>query len=71
MNNIREKLYTFIPDNEQIILLYRGSRDGFYANIFHQKCDNIGATLSIIKTDKGFIFGLWTDISWTSKERDR
>eukprot|EP01083_Nonionella_stella_P276851 941111_1 len=32
-------------------LLYRGSRDGFRANIFHNKCDGKAKTLSIIRTD--------------------
>ena len=52
-------------------LLYRGSRDGFEANDFHKNCDNKGSTLSIVKSNKGNIFGLWTDISWSSKEKDR
>eukprot|EP01083_Nonionella_stella_P096954 272552_1 len=38
-------------------LLYRGSRDGFRANVFHNKCDGKAKTLSIIRTDTNNVFG--------------
>jgi hypothetical protein len=52
-------------------LIYRGTRDGFKAKDFHKKCEKIGATLIIIKSeakDGGMqrIFGAYTDINWTS-----
>ena len=46
-------------------LLYRGTRDGSGANVFHNKCDNQGPTLCLIKNDKGNIFGGYASISWT------
>ena len=47
-------------------LLYRGTRDGSGSNIFHNKCDNQGPTICLIKNDKGNIFGGYSSISWTS-----
>jgi hypothetical protein len=43
-------------------LLYRGSRDGFGASKFHEKCDNESNTLTLIETTKGFIFGGFTPL---------
>jgi hypothetical protein len=47
-------------------LLYRGSRDGFKASNFHEKCDNQSNTLTLIETTKDFIFGGFTPIAWSS-----
>ena len=38
-------------------LIFRGTRDGTQSIHFHQKCDGIGPTISIIKTIKGYKFG--------------
>ena len=48
-------------------LLYRATIDGSTPSDFHKKVDNKGPTLSIIKTKKGFIFGAFTNISYTSE----
>ena len=48
-------------------LLYRGTRDGSDSNTFHNKCDNQGPTICLIKNDKGNIFGGYASISWTGK----
>ncbi|RIA99466.1 hypothetical protein C1645_811502 [Glomus cerebriforme] len=48
-------------------LLYRASRDGMDANVFHNKCDNKGATIVIIKfkgTDQ--IVGGYNPLEWDS-----
>ena len=47
-----------------ISLLYRGSRDGFKASDFHDRCNNKGETLTIIKSNDGYIFGGYTEIDW-------
>jgi hypothetical protein len=47
-------------------LLYRGSRDGFRARDFHAKCDDKGATVTIVKSTEGYIFGGYSDQSWES-----
>jgi TLD len=46
-------------------LLYRGSRDGFRAVDFHDKCDNVSNTLTVIKTTDTCIFGGYTGASWS------
>lgn len=46
--------------------LWRGTRDGFTARNFHSKCDDKGKTLTVIKTERGSVFGGYTDISWKS-----
>ena len=47
-------------------LIYRGSRDGTKSNDFHNKCDNQGPTICLFKNEKGYIFGGYSSISWTS-----
>ena len=51
-------------DLKDIKLLYRGSRDGFKAVDFHEKCNNKGETLVIIKSNEDYIFGGYTEINW-------
>ena len=46
-------------------LIYRGSRDGMTSNDFHKKCDNQGPTITLLRNDKGYIFGGYTSVSWT------
>jgi hypothetical protein len=48
-------------------LLYRGSRDGFTALAFHEKCDGKSNTVTIIKTDEDYVFGGYTSAAWHSK----
>ena len=47
-------------------LLYRGSRDGTTAKVFHSKCDNQGPNICLYKNEKGNIFGSYTSLSWAS-----
>jgi hypothetical protein len=49
-------------------LLYRGSRDGFRAADFHAKCDGKDATVTIVKSTEGCIFGGYSDQSWERKD---
>ena len=46
-------------------LIYRGSRDGFGADVFHAKCDRKLKTLTIVKSTNGNIFGGFTSVDWT------
>ena len=55
-----------LPVIKKVNLLYRGSKDGFLARTFHEKCDYKGETFSIIKSTKGYIFGGYTKINWDS-----
>ena len=45
-------------------LIYRGSRDGFGADIFHKKCDNITPNITVIKSEYGRVFGGYTVATW-------
>ena len=54
------------PNQASPTLLYRGTRDGFAASTFHQKCDNKGPTVTIIKSNYGKVFGGFTDVAWDS-----
>jgi hypothetical protein len=47
-------------------LLYRASKDGFSASSFHNKCDNKGATIVIIRAKNNAIFGGVTSLAWNS-----
>ena len=60
------KWLDLIQQIPKLTLIYRGSRDGFKANKFHELCDNRGATVSIIKSKCGKVFGGYTSASWTS-----
>ena len=51
-------------------LIYRASRDGDLAKDFHFKCDFIGPNLTIIKTDKKYIFGGFTIKTWKHLFKD-
>ena len=48
-------------------LLYRATRDGDEAKIFHEKCDNKKQILAVFKTTKGLIFGGYTEIGYKGK----
>ena len=45
-------------------LLYRGTRDGMNASSFHQKCNSIPQTVSIVQTTKGYKFGGYAEKTW-------
>lgn len=49
-------------------LLYRASTDGWEGTDFHAKCDNRGATLTVIKSSKGYMFGGYLESSWNSND---
>ncbi|CAF1127911.1 unnamed protein product, partial [Brachionus calyciflorus] len=50
--------------NSKFKLVYRATIDGFSAANFHQKCDNIFPTLTIIQTTTGEILGGYTEQTW-------
>ena len=51
--NLRKKI--------NYILIYRATRDGDTSTIFHNKVDNKNSLLSIIETNKGLKFGVFTE----------
>jgi hypothetical protein len=44
--------------------LYRATRDGFFADVFHSKCDNINPTLTLIRSNLNSVFGGYTNAFW-------
>jgi hypothetical protein len=48
-------------------LLWRGSRDGFRASDFHDRCDGHANTLTVILDTDGNIFGRFTPVEWESR----
>ena len=55
-----------LRSNVQLIKIYDTKKDGFKAKTFHNKCDNKGPTLCIIKNNHKYIFGGYTSKSWKS-----
>ena len=49
-------------------LLFRGTRDGMNSRNFHEKYDNKGPTITLLRNDKGNIMGGFSPISWTVKK---
>lgn len=46
-------------------LLWRGTTHGLTATEFHTRCDNKGATLTVIESTDGWLFGCYNPTSWT------
>ena len=64
-NEYINKLYEW-TGCKRMELIYRGTRDGMTSSAFHNKCDNKGESITLIKNEKGNIFGGYASISWTS-----
>ncbi len=47
-------------------LLYLASRDGFFNNIFHHKCDLKGPTVTVVATGDGRLFGGYASTPWSA-----
>jgi len=47
-------------------LIYKGTKDGFQSAKFHEKCDDKGATIVLIKSKtNGEVFGGSVSVGWT------
>jgi hypothetical protein len=55
----------------RFLLLWRGTRDGFRAKDFHDRCDGHANTLTLIQAEGGAVFGGFTPLEWESRVRDR
>ena len=64
-NEFLKKIYEW-SGYKRMELLYRGTKDGTTADVFHKKCDNQGPTICLYKNEKGNIFGGYASISWTN-----
>ena len=50
----------------RFVKCWRAKTDGWAASTFHSRCDGKGPTVTIIKVGS-YIFGGYTDVSWSSK----
>eukprot|EP01084_Bolivina_argentea_P169439 293737_1 len=50
----------------ELKLLYRWSRDGHAGREFHNRCDNKGATLTLIHTEFDHVCGGYATVDWQS-----
>jgi hypothetical protein len=63
----KKKLSEFYGNTQQKWeLLYKASRDGFDANVFHSQCNNKGPTMTVIQSNNNYLFGGYTSVAWTS-----
>mmetsp|Transcript_90593 Transcript_90593/g.110894 ORF Transcript_90593/g.110894 Transcript_90593/m.110894 type:complete len:244 (-) Transcript_90593:20-751(-) len=51
----------------QLNRIYSGKMDGFTSKIYHQKVDDKGANITIIKNEFNTIFGGYTQVGWTQE----
>ena len=49
-------------------LIFKSETDGDKAATFHEKCDNISPTITIIQTKEGFRYGGYTFANWEVEE---
>ena len=66
-NDFVKSVIPNLKDTTAVKLLYRGSRDGWYAYDFHRFCDNQGPTVTIARSNAGRVFGGYASVSWTSR----
>ena len=66
ITNRLKQINYFKNKNLSYELVFRGTRDGRTPKIFHQKCDGIPKTITIIKTIKGLKFGGYIEKEWKS-----
>ncbi len=55
--------------NQQWLLIYRGTRDGFGDNSFLKNCANQGPTITLILAN-GYLFGGYTTANWENIKKD-
>jgi len=58
-------IQAWLGSPRQLVLRYRGSRNGFSTSQFHALCNNVGPTVTIVKSG-GYLFGGYNPFSWTS-----
>jgi len=64
-SEIDNKIKEWLPDC-QLQRLYKATWDGFSGKDFHRLCDNKGPTLTLIRSQEGYLFGGFSVESWDS-----
>ena len=54
-------------ERSRFVRCWHAKTDGWAASTFHSNCNGRGPTVTIIKVNS-YIFGGYTDVSWTSSE---
>lgn len=55
---------TFFDSPKTFTLLYKAVNDGFSGEAFHSRCDKKGATVTIITSSEGWVFGGYAAVPW-------
>ena len=50
-------------------MLFKGTDDNFRFDKFIENCRGVSQTLCIVKTIKGSIFGMYTNIPWNDNKQ--
>lgn len=66
-SHFNSELLSILPKIKSASLIYQRSVEGPGAKKFHEKCDNKGPTITLIKTADGHIFGGYNPTSWLSE----
>jgi len=61
-----QMIQSWLPSPRQWSLLYRANRDGWTSANFHGRCNNSGATITLIRSNNNFLFGGYNPNNWTS-----
>ncbi len=68
---IRTKLKEIFSREPKFNLIYKATRDGFACKDFHEKCDGIENTLTVIQSaEYNYVFGGFTSVCWDSSESE-
>ena len=59
-------LLKLLASKKKYTLIYQGSKNGFAAADFHNKCDGKGATVTVVESTTGHIFGGYNPVAWNS-----
>ncbi len=71
MHGVLTTMLQGLPKSDTPRLLYQASQHGLAVKTFHEKCDNQGPTVVLLKSDDGLIFGGYTELSWDSLSGDK
>ena len=72
LNEIQAKaLIDSVTFKTDQVLLYSGIESNFQHQAFIDACRGVSPTLCVIKTDKGRIFGAFTDIPWGDDDQPK
>jgi hypothetical protein len=56
--------------DQRMMLLYRGSRDGFEPRDFHRLCNGYAQTIVIVATEEGYVCGGFSKCGWVKGKHE-